>query len=381
MPLTEPVRQPRIAVVGGGLVGTRTAGDLTRRGAQVFVVGGSRISESAPQSGRRLRGARRHDYSRAPEEVDLVVLATESMHQVEAAEYWIRRGVGVVATADRPSAVRALWNLRDLARRNNVSVSLGVACAPGLSSLLVERLSAGFASIDSITTARFGTGGPSCAREHHRSMAARSLEVRAGASRWARGGSGRMLVWFPEPIGPQDCYRAGLSEPFLLHRRFNGVSRIQSLQAATRRDRLTARLPMLRPPHAEGLIGGVWVEVRGRTSAGMVEHRVLAATAPQTTAAAAVAAAVSWHQVSINIGSSDLWSDSDREVDDGRATDPLWWCDLAEPILAEIGTMVQFWGPDGDRLDRPGPTVPVQAARKRTLHRNLGRSGRQNVKS
>jgi hypothetical protein len=36
--------------------------------------------------------------------------------------------------------------------------------------------------------------------------------------------------------------------------------------AATRRDRLTAGLPMLRRPHPEGRIGGLRVEVRGRRS-------------------------------------------------------------------------------------------------------------------
>jgi hypothetical protein len=34
--------------------------------------------------------------------------------------------------------------------------------------------------------------------------------------------------------------------------------------AASRRDRLTARLPMLRRPHPEGAVGAVRVEVRGR---------------------------------------------------------------------------------------------------------------------
>jgi hypothetical protein len=33
--------------------------------------------------------------------------------------------------------------------------------------------------------------------------------------------------------------------------------------AANRRDRLTTWLPMLRPPHPEGLVGAVRIEVRG----------------------------------------------------------------------------------------------------------------------
>jgi hypothetical protein len=45
---------------------------------------------------------------------------------------------------------------------------------------------------------------------------------------------------------------------------FAGVGRVTARLAATRRDRLTARLPMLRPPHPEGGLGAVRVEVRGR---------------------------------------------------------------------------------------------------------------------
>ena len=45
---------------------------------------------------------------------------------------------------------------------------------------------------------------------------------------------------------------------------FPGVVRVTARLAATCRDRLTAGLPMLRRPHAEGRIGGLRVEVRGR---------------------------------------------------------------------------------------------------------------------
>jgi hypothetical protein len=42
--------------------------------------------------------------------------------------------------------------------------------------------------------------------------------------------------------------------------------------SATRRDRLTARLPMLTPPHAEGGVGALRIEVRGwRNAARHVE--------------------------------------------------------------------------------------------------------------
>jgi hypothetical protein len=71
------------------------------------------------------------------------------------------------------------------------------------------------------------------------------------------------LLWFPEPIGGKDCYRASLVDPILLHDVFPEVLRISARMSANRRDRLTARLPMLSPPHPEGGLGAVRVEIRG----------------------------------------------------------------------------------------------------------------------
>jgi hypothetical protein len=82
------------------------------------------------------------------------------------------------------------------------------------------------------------------------------------------GGSGRDLVWFPEPVESNDCYRAALGDPLLLHRSFPDASRISARVSATRRDRLTARLPMLTPPHASGDLGAVRVEARGAAADG-----------------------------------------------------------------------------------------------------------------
>jgi hypothetical protein len=59
--------------------------------------------------------------------------------------------------------------------------------------------------------------------------------------------------------------------------------------AANRRDRLTGRLPMLRPPHPEGGPGAVRVEVRGRRGS-TSETVVLGAMDRPAVAAGAVAA-------------------------------------------------------------------------------------------
>ena len=64
--------------------------------------------------------------------------------------------------------------------------------------------------------------------------------------------------------------------------------------AATRRDRLTAILPMLRPPHAEGGPGAVRVEVRGRRGSSHLTEIVGVIDHPSAAAAAAAAVAAEW---------------------------------------------------------------------------------------
>jgi hypothetical protein len=112
-----------------------------------------------------------------------------------------------------------------------------------------------------------------------------------GGWRRRRGGSGRELVWFPEPIGGADCYRAALADAVLLAPAFPDTRRVTSRLQATRRDRITSVLPMLRKPHPEGLTGAVRVELRGWLD-GKAETQVLGAASAPASAAAAVTALV-----------------------------------------------------------------------------------------
>ena len=61
--------------------------------------------------------------------------------------------------------------------------------------------------------------------------------------------------------------------------------------SATRRDRFTARLPMLSPPHREGGVGALRVEARGHDETGARATRIIGIAELIGTAAAAVAAA------------------------------------------------------------------------------------------
>jgi hypothetical protein len=140
---------------------------------------------------------------------------------------------------------------------------LGAGFSPGLTCLLARYAAGSFDRVEEIYVAKHGTGGPACARQHHLALAGNARVWRDHEWITQRAGSGRELCWFPEPIGGKDCYRAETAEPLLLQAAFPEVSRVGARVSARRRDRLTAQLPMMRPPHPEGDLGAVRIELRG----------------------------------------------------------------------------------------------------------------------
>ena len=196
---------------------------------------------------------------------DVVVLAHGGRVAAQARDL-IDRGLHVVTMGDSPHDTRLL--LEATPDPEDVSLVVGAAMSPGLSGLIARYLADQLASADEIHIAVHGTAGPACARVHHRSLGGLSPGYRDGV--WVEyvGGSGRELCWFPEPIGAKDCYRASISSPYVLHRSFPDAGRISARRSARRRDRFTAWLPMLRPPHPEGGVGGLRVEVRGAAADG-----------------------------------------------------------------------------------------------------------------
>jgi len=195
-------------------------------------------------------------------DADVLVLTTPFGHRA-AAEAALERGVHVVSVSDDMQEVRGLLALDAEARERAVSVVIGAAFAPGLSCVLARHAASTFDTVVEIHVASNATGGPACARRHHAALSETALDWRDGAWRRRPGGSGRELCWFPDPIGGADCYRAARPDALLLVPAFPGVTRVTARMAATRRDRLTAWLPMLRRPHPEGMLGAVRVEVRG----------------------------------------------------------------------------------------------------------------------
>lgn len=281
----------RVAVVGLGSVGTRAARQLasTDEVAEVVLCSAQsdRVDEVASSIG--AKAVVEAPAGSTLPEADVVILASPGGTQVEAAQALVARGTPVVSTTDEMSEVAALLDLGPEAEARGVTVAVGATFSPGLTCVLARFAADRLDTVDEIHVARLGTGGPACARQHHRSLAGTAVDWRDGGWQRRPGGSGRELSWFPDPVGPADCYRAALSDALLLVPAFPGVGRVTARLAATRRDRLTARLPMMRRPHPEGGLGAVRVEVRGRGEHG-IQVEIMGAMDRPGVAGGAVAA-------------------------------------------------------------------------------------------
>ncbi|MFV0523033.1 MAG: hypothetical protein ACK5RL_00855 [Acidimicrobiales bacterium] len=310
----------RIAVVGLGATGSHVARQLVTHPVDELIV----HDRSARQQGlvvqalravvpdARLITADPPDVAHPP---DVVVLAVPVGRHVAEARRWVRAGAHVVSVSDGLADVEGLLALDGLAGRHHRSIVVGAGFVPGLSCLLARVMAEQFDEVSTVATFTAGTGGPACARQHHRALKNMSTEWRDGVWRHHRGGSGRELTWFPDPFGARDCYRAALPTPVLLQRAMPEVGRISARMAATRRDRFTSWLPMLFPPHRDGGPGAVRVELRGRRDGafhteivGSIEHPSVAGGV--VAAAAAVGAARS--RAPIGAGGIASWPDPRR---------------------------------------------------------------------
>jgi NADP oxidoreductase coenzyme F420-dependent len=278
----------RIAVVGCGVTGRRLARRLAAEGHLLALVDTDRAAARVLAD---QLGAIAVDTMVGLADVAVVVLASPGPHAVTTTRL-LARGSVVITMSDIVSDVQELLDLQSLAMTGGGSVVVGAGLAPGLSGLLAARLGSDLATVDEIHVAVHGTGGPSCALQHHRALGDTALGWHDGEWIERPGGSGRELCWFPEPIGPHDCYRAAVADPILLHHAFPTVQRVSARVSATRRDRMTARLPMLTPPHADGDRGALRVEVRGADAQRAREALVIGASGDVADLAAAVSAAV-----------------------------------------------------------------------------------------
>jgi hypothetical protein len=259
---------PTLHIVGRGIVARRLERMLERRRVIVHEARWSAVTGTAPG--------------------DVVVLAHGGRHAPHVPGL-LGRGLDVVTVGDSLDDTTALLAVDAAASGRTVVVGAGMS--PGLSGLIARHLADQLAVVDEIHVALHGTAGPACARMHHRSLSGRSPAWRDGTWIEHVGGSGRELCWFPEPVGAKDCYRARIASPILLHRSFPEARRISARRSARRRDRFTAWLPMLRPPHPEGGIGALRIEVRGVDADGGRQCSIAGVAELVGTAAAATAAA------------------------------------------------------------------------------------------
>ena len=253
-----------IGVIGAGVLGARIVEELIANGqAHVYVcdsnpVAARRLVERLSQDSHKVSAVD----AQAMFGTNVVVLACAPAH-ARAARRLLEAGVSVVSCSDDLDDTLELLDLDAVARQAKQTLVVGASASPGLSGLLVQMMSKRFDTVDEAHIAIHGTAGPACAQQHHRALSRQSIGWHDGD--WLRrpAGSGRELCWFPDPVGPRDCYRAEMADPAVLHHGFAELTRVTVRVSATRRDRLTARLPMLTPPHPEGGTGALRVEVRG----------------------------------------------------------------------------------------------------------------------
>ena len=258
-----------VGVIGAGVVGSRVAETLRLFShSQIYIcdreqVLAQRLAARLADNNTKLNVVDRHDLNA----MKVVVIAGPSPHLAIAREL-VSAGVSVVSTSDDIADCLNLLSLSKLASTHNATLVVGAASSPGMSGLLVRQVAESFDTIDEVHVALHGTGGPECARQHHRALAGQAIGWHDGE--WLRrpAGSGRELCWFPEPVGAYDCYRGELPDPLLIKRAFPQLDRVSARVSATRRDRVFSRVPMLIPPQAEGGMGGLRVEVRGMKNGG-----------------------------------------------------------------------------------------------------------------
>jgi Oxidoreductase family, NAD-binding Rossmann fold len=258
-------------VVGVGAVGARAARQLASSdevaGVVLADVDAGRAGAVAASLGPVAETLGAEVDGVASRECDAVVLAVGPGDHARLARRFLGAGLHVVSTSDATDDVDALLELdREAAERHRVVVA-GAGFSPGLSCLLAGHLAGLYDEPLEVHVARTGHGGPACRRHRDRVLAGRAVEWRDGGWTEHRAGSGRSLMWFPDPVGGVDCYRAALPDPVLLARALPTVVRATARVGAAPFERLAAHVPIrptLRRRPAEGGLGAFRVEMRGR---------------------------------------------------------------------------------------------------------------------
>ena len=278
----------RAVFVGVGAVGARAARQLLYLGPvdDLIVVDADPVrAEAVAES---LGDPARVGSAGEAEDGDVVVLAYPGSH-AESASAALSRGAHVVSASDDLVAVQQLLALDAAAQERARHVVVGAGFSPGLSCVLAALAARSFERVEEVHVAKVGTGGPSCEQQQLQAITRDGMDWRDGAWESRRGGSGRELAWFPDPLRGVDCYCAALAEPALLLGAFPDATRITARAAGGRKALVLSRLPKVRRDTPEGTLGALRVEVRGSQGSSH-DDRVLGAVDRPAVAAGAVAA-------------------------------------------------------------------------------------------
>ncbi|MGH9043167.1 MAG: Gfo/Idh/MocA family oxidoreductase [Acidimicrobiia bacterium] len=254
-----------VLVVGVGSVGRRAARTLSETDGIDRVLVADKDAHRAAQVAESLgEVAEAIEWAPAdplPPEVTAVAVAAEAGVERPVVERALERRVPVACSSDDPDGVRSLLDLDDAAREAGVSVAAACGLAPGLSDVLARHAADALEVVTEVHVARAGWAGAACAGALRRSYRGVALEWRDGAWIRERSGSGRQMVWFPQPVGGLDCRRAASGQARLL---VAALPRLNRVSMRVARGQADGKRRGRREPDNEGDWGAAWVEVRGR---------------------------------------------------------------------------------------------------------------------
>jgi len=254
-----------LLILGAGAVGRRAARTLAETDGVGRVLVADKDAGRAAQVAETLGPmAEAIEWSPAdplPEDVAAVAVAAEAGVERAVVERGLERRVPIACSSDDADGVRGLLDLDDAAREAGTAVAAGCGLAPGLSDVLARHAADALEVATEVHVARAGWAGPECAGMLHRAHRGVALEWRDGTWVRERAGSGRQLVWFPDPVGGLDCRRATSAQAQLLVGALPRLRRV-SMRVAQRPEGQRRRGRS--QPDSEGDWGAAWVEVRGR---------------------------------------------------------------------------------------------------------------------
>ena len=255
-----------VLLIGAGAVGRRAARQLAETDGveRVLVVDKdhAKAKEVAEAVGDPVEATGWTPAGDLPAGVGVVAVAAEGLIEPAVAERAIEAGVPAAFCADDPHTISALLELGPAAASAGVVLAAGCGLAPGLTDVLARHAADALDEVSEMLVARCGWAGPACRDGDGRGADAVD-EWRSG--RWVRerAGTGRSLVWFPDPVGGQDCRRAASGQVALLVDAFPGLQRA-SMRLATAPANPGGKRRGRARPDPDGEWGAVWVEVRGR---------------------------------------------------------------------------------------------------------------------